>query len=163
MPVGGWVELRAFLLYYLGQSFSNYFTFNVNWQVWLVVTVLAWRNSPYSFQTTPKFQGFRTSLHVKSGSGFLCMKVLLSSQNPFCVLQTLQFPFSFLILLKRWVKTHVNRKVPRRMNIISTGLLSAEHSSRLPEYITTMNYFAVKDTLKCFWELKPSSPGFQIM
>ena len=41
MPMGGGVELRAFLLYYLGQSLSNYFTFNVNCQMWLVVTVLA--------------------------------------------------------------------------------------------------------------------------
>ena len=48
------------------------------------------------------------------------------------------------------------------MSIISTGLLSAEHSSRLPEYITLVHYSAVKGTLKYFWEAEAFLPGFQI-
>lgn len=48
------------------------------------------------------------------------------------------------------------------MNIISTGLLSVERSSRLPEYITFVNYSAmvVKDTLKYCWEAGTFLPGF---
>ena len=49
------------------------------------------------------------------------------------------------------------------MNIISIGLLSAEHSSRLPEYIALVNYSAAKDTVKYFWEAEVFLPGFQIM
>ena len=114
------------------------------------------------FQTTPKFQGFRTSLHVKINSGFLCTKVLLSVKIHF-VFSNTAVSIQLSDSAKRWAKTHVNRKVPRRMNIVSTGLLSAEHSSRLPEYITLVNYSAVKDTLKYFWEVETFVPGFQIM
>lgn len=65
---------------------------------------------------------------------------------------------------ERWVKAHVNRKAPGGMNIISTGLLSVERSSRLPEYITFVNYSSAmaKTHYNIAGRLEPSSQAFLI-
>lgn len=59
-------------------------------------------------------------------------------------------------------KVTCKQRAPRGMNIISTGLLSVERSSRLPEYITLVNCsaMAAKHTLKYCWEAEAFLQGF---
>lgn len=100
-------------------------------------------------------------LHVKLvKSGFLCMKVLLSIKIHF-VFSNSAVSIQLSDSAERWVKAQVNRKAPGGA---LTGLLSVERSSRLPEYITFVNYSSAmaKTHYNIAGRLEPSSQAFLI-